>query len=142
MRLSVVKGSGLHGHDGGISTRFAPGLFELNPEVAAKTYRYFPTTTMDAKLEQLRKMENARLKKDRDQIITERNRYLAQKAELSSKDTEMSNQVLALESEINDLKRTNQDLTENLELALTTADRPREPVCYPLRCTNILNDNA
>ncbi|KAF8999030.1 hypothetical protein BDZ89DRAFT_1170733 [Hymenopellis radicata] len=84
---------------------------------------------MDAELERLRR-ENARLKEDMNQIITERNQYLSQiqeertsKAELSSRNTKMSNQLLALGSEINDLKRTNQELSEKLELALATADR-------------------
>ncbi len=80
---------------------------------------------MDIELERLR-LEIARVKKDRDQILKERNQYLSQvqyertsKAELSSKNTEMSNELLARDSEISDLKRTNQDLVEQLELALS-----------------------
>ncbi|KAF9001623.1 hypothetical protein BDZ89DRAFT_1081679 [Hymenopellis radicata] len=99
---------------------------------------------MDAELERLRR-ENARLKEDMNQIITERNQYLSQiqeertsKAELSSRNTRMSNKLLALGSEINDLKRTNQDLSEKLELALATADR--EPTAS--RASTFSSDRA
>ncbi|KAF9002409.1 hypothetical protein BDZ89DRAFT_1169746, partial [Hymenopellis radicata] len=103
---------------------------------------------MDPELEGLRR-EILRVKKDRDQVLEERNQYLSQvqhertsKAELSSKNTELSNTLLARDSEISDLKRTNQDLSEQLELALSVkVEGDRKPTLSrtstrsPLRAT-------
>ncbi|KAF9016328.1 hypothetical protein BDZ89DRAFT_1118155 [Hymenopellis radicata] len=80
---------------------------------------------MDAELERLRR-ENARLRKERDEILTGRNHFLSEIQKERTRNTEMSNQILALDSEKNDLARTNQELSEKLELALsakTVADR-------------------
>ncbi|KAF8900559.1 hypothetical protein CPB85DRAFT_1256617 [Mucidula mucida] len=71
---------------------------------------------MDAELELLL-LENARLRKYKDQILTERNQHLSQFQQERTRNTEMSNNLLALNSAINDLKRTNQDLSERLQRA-------------------------
>lgn len=68
-------------------------------------------------LDRLR-LENARLKNDRDQIISERNEYLSQFQQERLKNADISNQLLAVVSEKNDLKRMNDDLREELNAVL------------------------
>ncbi|KAF8991810.1 hypothetical protein BDZ89DRAFT_1086487 [Hymenopellis radicata] len=87
---------------------------------------------MDAELKRLR-LEIERLEKNQDQILKERNQYLSQVQHERTRKAELSNQLLTRDSEINDLKRTNQDLSEQLELALSTLSRTSTR--SPLRAT-------
>lgn len=87
---------------------------------------------MDIELDRLRQ-ENARLKKEKEQILEERNRYLAQIQEERTKNAQISNRALALDSEKNDIQRARDELNEELTIlkVRTEKDCQTHPLSFP-----------